>query len=875
MDALRSAPQQDERSELESDDDLPPLADSDSDDALPALCSSDDDALPALCSSDDDDHVERTHEAFCGTRRRPAAPAAVDRQPAPSAHEQRSAPPPTKKLAAHLEQLLDEELINLRIVSSSAPSVSADCGPSQSPSHHSAPSTASAASQPCTPPPLDTVIARADALKRVANELLQKEDYLQATTFYTKAIECFPADSADKLLSICYGNRSLANLKCKNFGIALLDACRAIDIDPDYFKGYYRRGCVYLATERYREAVCDFEAVLRESPHDRAARTQLAAAERELKRVSFKQAISSAALPAPDGAPRRAAASAGEAEAAADSGLGLGLELGWLAQRVPPLQQLAAAVVAREVNANAELYAPLLQELPQEYLKHVVAHMSWPAFQFFRQHPAFRQQSADGSSSGPRRLSALSALSASDKFELLRRQENHYRTLFAADRDNRLLADPYLTLIDVHRWHSLMAYERDDVFDRIPKLFGSAHHSPTQLDNDSGSVSIVPAVQFMQQFNVFTEGQLLELNWNNVFAAGGSVLASLMPAPATDLSTYFHLMAYRSSDIDLFIYGLTPQEAADKIREIYHAVQRTQKGKLLAVRTSHALSIVSEFPRRHIQIVLRLYKSPAEILMGFDVDSCSVGFDGVKVWATARAVRSLKYQFNLVDLSRRSLSYEQRLYKYSRRGFAVALPGFDRSRINPKLLSQSWRSKPSPDSKGLVRLIELELIANRWKTGLQGDYYYAQRPELSPHHRFDVEAADADEVEARNSRSDYSSIRIPYGPKWSIGAVSRHLQTVSARCNDWFYRLHVRNPPREHVHICRFGTIEEVLTLGVNSGIPLGQPQWDVHESVFVQRYKHVTQEEMWITENPGSQLTGSFNPIWSSREDWEKGAYV
>jgi hypothetical protein len=49
------------------------------------------------------------------------------------------------------------------------------------------------------------------------------------------------------------------------------------------------------------------------------------------------------------------------------------------------------------------------------------------------------------------------------------------------------------------------------------------------------------------------------------------------------------------------------------------------------VRSKNAITLVSQYPYRHIQIILRLYKSPAEILMGFDVDCCSVGFDGANV----------------------------------------------------------------------------------------------------------------------------------------------------------------------------------------------------------------------------------------------------
>lgn len=50
--------------------------------------------------------------------------------------------------------------------------------------------------------------------------------------------------------------------------------------------------------------------------------------------------------------------------------------------------------------------------------------------------------------------------------------------------------------------------------------------------------------------------------------------------------------------------------------------------KIFAVRGLRAITFVSEFPYRKVQIVLRLYKTLAEVLHGFDVDACSVGFDG-------------------------------------------------------------------------------------------------------------------------------------------------------------------------------------------------------------------------------------------------------
>lgn len=155
---------------------------------------------------------------------------------------------------------------------------------------------------------------------------------------------------------------------------------------------------------------------------------------------------------------------------------------------------------------------------------------------------------------------------------------------------------------------------------------------------------------------------------------------------------------------------------------------------MLVVRTKNAITIVSTPQRPHLRIILRIYSCPAEILMGFDIDSCSCGctfihaalrcavpqsslallgsscrpslqppptsahrsrilslvfmlmaraaactprrsYDGESVFALPRARRALTRHANVVDLGRMSTTYEVRLAKYAKRGFAVAIPG--------------------------------------------------------------------------------------------------------------------------------------------------------------------------------------------------------
>lgn len=51
------------------------------------------------------------------------------------------------------------------------------------------------------------------------------------------------------------------------------------------------------------------------------------------------------------------------------------------------------------------------------------------------------------------------------------------------------------------------------------------------------------------------------------------------------------MTAYRTSDVDLFLWGLTPEQAEAKIKSIYEAVRDTIPWDVTCVRTKHAISI--------------------------------------------------------------------------------------------------------------------------------------------------------------------------------------------------------------------------------------------------------------------------------------------
>jgi len=124
----------------------------------------------------------------------------------------------------------------------------------------------------------------ADELKNQANKLFEARKYPDAVETYTKAIDLSPN-------AILYSNRAFAHIKMENFGSAIIDAQKAIELDPKYVKGYYRLGAANLALGKYKEAVSFFRQVVRIVPNDKDARLKLDECEKTVKRMAFEKAI--------------------------------------------------------------------------------------------------------------------------------------------------------------------------------------------------------------------------------------------------------------------------------------------------------------------------------------------------------------------------------------------------------------------------------------------------------------------------------------------------------------------------------------------------------------------------------------------------------
>lgn len=228
----------------------------------------------------------------------------------------------------------------------------------------------------------------------------------------------------------------------------------------------------------------------------------------------------------------------------------------------------------------------------------------------------------------------------------------------------------------------------------------------------NGTPAIVQSLKdFQTNFQLFSESALVDMDWDNVVVAGSAVVTSLLPVPSKHntskraLREYYHQKLAPASDVDLFLYGLTEEQALEKIKQIEQRIRDSILTETTTIRTKNAITIASQYPTRHVQIVLRIYRSISEILTGFDVDCSCAAYDGKQVYASPRAIAAYMTQTNTIDLTRRSPSYENRLSKYSHRGFEVYWPLLDRSRIDPTIFERSFGR-----TVGLARLLVLEKL---------------------------------------------------------------------------------------------------------------------------------------------------------------------
>ncbi|KAL9656478.1 hypothetical protein ABK040_005242 [Willaertia magna] len=592
----------------------------------------------------------------------------------------------------------------------------------------------------------------------------------------------------------------------------------------------------------------------------------------------------------------------------------------------------------------------------------------------------------------------------------MKEEEDMLRHLFATDRSNPLLNDPYLHLIHVFENEKTReSFKRDEFSNNIevgqpaiPLLFDFEDPMEAkELTEKSGitkpSIPIICSSRsdFITQFNAFTFGIFKDVDWSNLFCAGGSVLASALHVKESDLKdctseresiyynyrmrkrmfmrnqmveedtdedmedveawdelddaleeeeeaeeeereegyftdssddsnnfyqqpfgsiggmfgvkqkkdpepeltkdqqlAFYYMNSYwRKSDIDLFLYACSEKEAEEKIQYLFTtfknnlnsttqqyysnnfekeksinnyysyrrrmAMNRMEEEKkksedddILVIRTGNSVTFYFQYPIRPVQVVLRIYKSPSEILMGFDCDSVCFGFDGNQLLCLPRARRALKYRINLVDPDRQSTTYELRLLKYAKRGFRVAVPGYDPKKVKNTLLMGSENIRQTKytyyrgalgyasltNMSGLARLL---LFRQAMKVLYKTKIFAAIGGKKS------ISKTITSIEKMKNPKKDYIELKIPYSSFYTPRVNYNNIDRVVK-----FFLDELQHKP---FFIYKLNDVQSVLHV----------PDKDNDSTL--------KNDVEWITIEPGRQYVGSFNP---TTNNFYKDAY-
>jgi hypothetical protein len=276
-----------------------------------------------------------------------------------------------------------------------------------------------------------------------------------------------------------------------------------------------------------------------------------------------------------------------------------------------------------------------------------------------------------------------------------------------------------------------------------PKRFRDQHYRLFLLTKEF--FESLPFVYPVESDVLFTGSKVYKDSWVNI-QAKLRIFEKILAIPGTYIAggaIFSILFNLPINDVDIFIYGVSQTKANDILAELCAFLPYGNEDKNglpygdgTCVRTANSVTI--QIPRTGgkqegrkqpnsttkaymFQIILRLYKTQSEVLHGFDVDSCCLGYDGRGIWLTERCWYALYHRVNTVNFNYLSPSYEARLAKYGARGIAVKIPNFELSKVQItaqdvdamfKGTKQNWRTRAKANEyKNLDRLIFLDGVA--------------------------------------------------------------------------------------------------------------------------------------------------------------------
>lgn len=124
------------------------------------------------------------------------------------------------------------------------------------------------------------------------NNYFRNKNYFEACRSYQRAIEEIP-ESDKTTLSIVYTNLSASQLQIEKVSEAIESATKAIELNPQNVKGYYRRGQALASTLDWKGCYDDFLEAAKIQRSEKFWRDQMEFAKKQYTMKCYREAMSS------------------------------------------------------------------------------------------------------------------------------------------------------------------------------------------------------------------------------------------------------------------------------------------------------------------------------------------------------------------------------------------------------------------------------------------------------------------------------------------------------------------------------------------------------------------------------------------------------
>lgn len=424
----------------------------------------------------------------------------------------------------------------------------------------------------------------------------------------------------------------------------------------------------------------------------------------------------------------------------------------------------------------------------------------------------------------------------------------------------------------------------------------------------------------------------------HIVAAGGAVCKSIIRNQQNDNYTTHH-----PNDIDIFFYNLTIEEANGiRIEIIKFLIAKWNTDRIIVTRNKFVTTIYVTVTTQYgynntyiYQLIHRIYPNISAIIGGFDLSICMVAYDGKEIYATPLGAWSIINQSILIDLQRRSTSFEHRICKYFNYGINIIFPGLLQKTIydcivNPKKsrnYQEVYEKIKELASTYNYHVIDINMINNHKNELLFSDQQ--QKENILPFLHINDgcnQLRKSDDVGF--DHYSYNEIKI------NIMSYDQKETRYTNKISDYFHKIDTRYIPQQNATRLRLNNLAAVVSvLGDNIEDEVNKPNIQFNEEVIEQyrqnankaRYKDedeyldncrltkffgklvsevreirnseqyekyvdrmidIMKENFkicsnnlvgikWITKNPGRQWTASINPIFEDPRNWYGKHYL